>query len=125
SGYHYNSGVIQKLYNNFWGYKEMKKSLIIVLFLAMPANVFAIVIGGSNLGIFGYPSHDCTKPTKPIKPYSFSSQWEIDSYNDEVERYNSGLEQYINCIQEYVDNVNNDIKRINEKAEEAIDEASY
>ena len=103
----------------------MKKLLIIVLFLAMPANVFAVVFGGSNLPMFGYPSHDCYKPTKPFEPYSFDNQLEIDSYNDEVEHYNSELEQYINCIQEYVDSASNDIKRIQEKAEEAIDEANY
>lgn len=78
----------------------------------MPTTVYAIAIGGSNLGVFGYPSHDCIKPTKPIKPYSFSNQWEVDSYNSKVNLYNSKLEQYINCIQEYVENANNDIKRI-------------
>jgi len=84
----------------------------------------AFVYGGSNLSFMGYPKHNCDKPIKPIKPYYLDSQWEIDSYNEEVEYYNSQLQEYLDCIEEYVDNANNDIKRIQQKAREAIDEAS-
>jgi hypothetical protein len=84
-----------------------------------------MVFGGSNLGLGGYPSNSCTKPIKPTRPYTFDSQWEIDSYNREVDRYNSNFRDYIDCIKEYLDNADNDIKRIKEKAQEAIDEANY
>jgi hypothetical protein len=103
----------------------MRKILAIALFMVVPVTVFAIVIGGSNLGMFGYSSHDCTKPTKPYKPYSFSDQWQIDSYNSEVDLYNSERERYVSCIKEYVENANNDIERIKEKAQEAINEVNY
>ncbi|MCF7821988.1 MAG: hypothetical protein K9M17_06060 [Mariprofundaceae bacterium] len=95
------------------------------MILLFPLTAHALVFGGSNLGFSGYPSHDCIKPTKPIKPYSFDSQWEVDSYNSEVDLYNSQLQQYLSCIDEYIENANNDIKRIKEKAQEAIDETSY
>ena len=94
------------------------------LFL-LPSLAAAIVFGGSNLGIMGYPDHSCSPPySKPIKPYQFNSQWEIDQYNSEVQSYNYELETYLDCIQEYVDNAKNDIKRITEKANSAIDEAN-
>jgi len=70
----------------------------------------------------GYPSHKCDRPRKPIKPYDFSNQWEVDSYNDQVRRYNRQLEDFSNCIREYLDNASNDIDRIKEKAKAALDD---
>ncbi|QSX33129.1 hypothetical protein JYB87_15585 [Shewanella avicenniae] len=102
-----------------------KRILSILLVLLFPLSTYAVVFGGSNLGFRGYPSHSCSKPTKPFKPYSFNSQWEIDSYNSDVELYNSQLQQYLSCIDEYIENANNDIKRIKEKGQAAIDEANY
>ena len=75
---------------------------------------FSYVLGSSNLGLFGYPDHDCYKP---FKPYSFETQYEVDNYNMEVEIY-------IDCINEYVEAAQNDINRIVEKANEAISEAN-
>ncbi len=104
----------------------MKRQCIILLLVVLfPLSAYAFVYGGTNLGFTGYPSHDCIKPDKPYKPYSFNSQWEIDSYNSEVETYNSNLRVYSDCIDEYLENANNDIERIKQKAKEAINEASY
>lgn len=103
----------------------MKNGVFLLLLMTMPISVGAYIYGGSNLGYSGYPPHDCNKPIKPSKPYSFNSQWEIDSYNSEVESYNSQLQYYISCVEEYTDNANNDMKRIQEKVQEAIDEANY
>ncbi|MFV7784359.1 hypothetical protein ACNPKB_10530 [Shewanella marisflavi] len=102
-----------------------KRIQLILLLLIFPLCAYPVVFGGSNLGFSGYPSHNCIKPTKPFKPYSFNSQWQIDSYNSEVEFYNSQIRQYLSCIDEYIDNANNDIKRIKEKTQEAIYEATY
>ena len=94
---------------------------LVLIAVAASYSANAIVFGGSNLGIFGYPSHACTRPySKPYKPYSFGSQYEIDRYNAEVDSYNSVLRIYMGCIQEYVDNSKNDIDRIKEKVTEAI-----
>jgi hypothetical protein len=104
-----------------------KRTLIVAVIVCgiVSSNAFAIVFGGSNLGILGYPSHDCSAPySKPIKPYSFSSQWEVDRYNSEVENYNNQLREFIRCIEKYVDNAKNDIQRVKEKANEAINEAN-
>lgn len=92
--------------------------------LLFPVGAHAVVLGGSNLGFGAYPSHDCIAPDKPNRPYSFSSEWERDSYNSQVDDYNSQLRQYSNCVDEYIENATNDIERIKEKAQEAIDEAS-
>lgn len=70
----------------------------------------AMVYGGSNLSYFGYPEHTCRKP---YKPYSFTTQSEVDSYNYDLERF-------VDCVQEYVDNADSDIKRIRERVDEAI-----
>ena len=93
--------------------------------MLLPTSAIAMVFGGSNFSYQGYPSHSCFKPTKPYKPYSFNSQWEIDSYNSEVELYNSQRREYLNCINDYIENANNDIERIREKVQTAIDETSY
>ena len=96
-----------------------------ILFL-VPSLAAALVFGGTDLGIFGYPDHTCSPPySKPIKPYQFNTQWEIDQYNSEVDSYNYELETYLDCIREYVANSNNDIKRITEKANAAIDGTNY
>ena len=97
----------------------------VLILTCVSSGALALVFGGSNLGLFGYPSHTYSPPySKPYKPYSFSSQWEIDQYNSEVENYNYEMRSYRDCIREYVDNAKNDIKRIKEKANEAISEAN-
>ncbi|MGA7750558.1 MAG: hypothetical protein WCA63_10455 [Gallionella sp.] len=103
----------------------MKKLFLstILLFL-IPANSYAAVVGGSNLGFSGYPSNKCAKPTKPVKPDSFDNQDQVDSYNSQIELYNSQHQEYINCINEYIANANNDVKKIKERAQEAVDEAN-
>ena len=69
----------------------LKKSLLVIfvlLVVAMFAKAYAIVLGGSNLGVLGYPSPSCHLYSR-------------DEYS---------VNSYINCINEYVENANNDIK---------------
>ena len=77
----------------------MKILLILSTALLLQADMFS-------------PSHSCYKP---IKPYQFNSQWEVDSYNNDVETYK-------NCIQDFVDEQNNAIRVHNQAASDAIDE---
>lgn len=104
------------------------KSIIIMMvtFLILSTSIaYALVFGGSNLGVFGYPEHSCSKPYgKPYKPFQFNSQYEIDTYNSEVESYNQKLSDYLDCIRDYVDNAKNDIERVKEAANDAINEAN-
>lgn len=103
----------------------MKKLILLGLIVLVPLvnSGHAIVFGGSNLMMMDYPSHDCGfKPTKPYRPSSFSSQWEIDSYNAKVRQFNDEMETFVDCIEEYLDNCSNDIKRIKEKMQEAIND---
>ena len=97
----------------------------ILVTIYLPTTACALVLGGSNFDLLGYPSHECTKPLKPYKPFSFSSQWEVDLYNAQVDDYNWELKQYLNCIDEYIENANNDIERIKEKGQEALGDTSY
>lgn len=97
--------------------------MLLLLLGSLSNSALAIVIGGTNLGVFGYPDHSCRKPHKPIKPYSLNSRWEVDSYNRQVDSYNFELQRYIACMKEYLENASNDMKRIEEKMEEAIAEA--
>jgi hypothetical protein len=104
----------------------MKRLVIVISAMILaPSAAIAIVFGGSNLGFMGYPSHTCSPPySKPIKPFQFTEQWQIDQYNSEVDTYNFELDTYRQCIKEYVENSANDIKRIKEKANEAISDAN-
>jgi len=91
----------------------MKKfifAIMIVLFVA--SSVSAIVFGGSNLGMFGYPKFS---GYKPFKPYSKSS-YEVDSYRTK-------MKLYLSEIDDYLDNAINDIERIKEAMREAKNEA--
>jgi|APSaa5957512535_1039671.scaffolds.fasta_scaffold331900_1 hypothetical protein len=107
----------------------MKNALITTvilstLIISSSANA-ASVFGGSNLNFLGYPEHSCSAPwSKPYQPVSFTSQWEVDSYNGEVDQYNSEMSEYIECIQEYVDNASNDMERVKQGADAAIREAN-
>ncbi len=96
-------------------------SLAVALLAAGPAGAY--VIGGTNFGIGGYPEESCQKPDKPLRPYSPTSQWEIDSYNNSVRRYNDELDTYIRCVREYLDNAKLDVKRVQERMQEAVDKA--
>lgn len=58
------------------------------------------------------PDHDCTKP---YKPYTFTSQWEIDNFRLEVERYKD-------CISEFAEEQQQAAHHHTRAAEDAIDE---
>ncbi len=51
------------------------------------------------------PTPSCSKP---IKPYEFTSQWELDSFNDDVQRYKQ-------CIQEFIEEQAEAVKLINKQ----------
>lgn len=58
------------------------------------------------------PSHSCSKP---YKPYEFTNQYQLDSFNDEVETYKR-------CITSFVDEQNDAVRAHQDAAEVAIDE---
>ncbi len=93
----------------------MGRTIAAAIFCSLIASTaYAMVFGGSNLGIFGYPKHTCTKP---YKPFQFQSEYELENFKNEYSRS-------IDCIKEYVANADNDIKPISESANEAVDEAN-
>ena len=90
----------------------MRIATILFCLYAVPAA--AIVFGGTNLGLFGYPEPNCSQP---FKLFEFTDEWERDQFISEVE-------SYMSCVREYVDNANNDVKRVIEARDNAIDEAN-
>lgn len=58
------------------------------------------------------PSVSCYKPSKA---FEFTSQWQIDSFNNDVQTYK-------NCIEDFVDDQNEAINNHQEAADDAIDE---
>jgi len=58
------------------------------------------------------PDHDCTKP---YKPYTFTSQWEIENFRSEVEDYK-------NCIAEFVEEQQQAIRNHTQAEDDAIEE---
>ncbi len=91
----------------------LKKPLLLVfvaliLIIAFSAGCIGFVIGGSNLGIGGYPSFSQYKPSVPFS----KEQYAVDTYRNEVE-------SYINAAEEYIQNAENDIQRIQDAINEA------
>ena len=75
----------------------------------------ALCLGFTPLIAFaddGQPDHDSMKP---YKPYSFSSQWEIENFRNEVEEYKR-------CIAEFVEEQQDAIRNHTQAADDAIDE---
>ncbi len=58
------------------------------------------------------PDHYCIKP---YKPFQFSSQWELNTFNDAVQQYKI-------CIAEFVEEQEDAIRNHRMAAEDAIDE---
>ncbi|MCL1980401.1 MAG: hypothetical protein FWG62_04930 [Proteobacteria bacterium] len=89
--------------------KKLVLLVVVAILLIHSVIASALVIGPSNLGPIGYPSHNCTQPIIPISRDSFS-----------VEMFNRELVSYKVCIYNYVESADNDRKRIVESANEAI-----
>lgn len=83
----------------------MKKVLLITLFTVMAGTSQAMVFGGSNLGIFGYP--EFKSYSKPYNPATASF--------DEMQFYRRDVEKYIK-------DANSDIERIEEAKQKALEE---
>ncbi len=77
--------------------------LIIGIMFYFSSIAFAYVMGGTNLGIMGYPAFD-----------------EFISYNPTADDVN----EYVRKAKEYVENGNNDINRIRDEQTEAIQKAN-
>lgn len=63
---------------------------------------FALAICGNAiaLGVHSVYPHSCSKP---YKPYSFSSQYDVDSYNASVDRYRRCIEEFVEDQQQAID----------------------
>lgn len=91
----------------------MKKYLIVIscIMILSTTLCFALVFGGSNLGILGYPSFDKIKPVKPL----YYEKFQHENYINEIKEYEQDLK-------EYLENAKNDIQRIQESMQTAIEE---
>ncbi|MEO8998028.1 MAG: hypothetical protein ABI227_00145 [Rhodanobacter sp.] len=58
------------------------------------------------------PMHYCSKP---VKPYKFTSEWEVQSFKNDVETYKR-------CIEDFVDEQNSAIEKHRAAASDAIDD---
>ncbi len=84
--------------------KKMKKTLLLTILLS----IGAVSI---NADMFT-PSASCSKP---YKPYEFTDQYQLDSFNDDVRRYKI-------CIMDFVEEQNNAIRNHQNAQSSAIDE---
>jgi len=57
-------------------------------------------------------SHSCSEP---YKPYQFTTQYEVDAYNDETEEFRT-------CIEDYIEEQNDAVRDHQRAAEDAIDD---
>lgn len=81
-----------------------------------------ILLSASLISDTFTPSHYCSKPSKPYKPYSFSSQWELDNYKNDMESFYNDVETYKSCIKDFVEEQNDAVRKHNNAAEDAINE---
>jgi hypothetical protein len=72
--------------------KRLIATLALLATLASPA--MAEYVSGPSCFFF---------ESKPYKPFQFTSQFEVDSYNQQVDSYNDARARYIKCIDDYVD----------------------
>jgi len=57
-----------------------------------------VTVAGAEL-LHGHPGYGyCYKPTPPYRPYTFTSNEQVDSYNRSVDRYNEELRSYKKCM---------------------------
>jgi len=61
------------------------------------------------------PYSDSPSCYRPSKPYEFTSQWEVDNFNDEVEAYKT-------CINDFIDEQRDGIEEHQEAINNAIDD---
>lgn len=92
----------------------MKKVLLIALFTVMAGTSHAMVFGGSNLGIFGYP--EFKSYSAPYNPATASS-YEMRSYRKDVEKYirdaNSDIERIQEAMQKAISDYNRAVRQYN------------
>lgn len=79
------------------------KSVLAFFLFTMPLSAIADVFPSS---------HTCRKP---YKPYKFTSQMEVDSFNNDVSRYKQ-------CIKKFVEEQNSEAENHQRAASDAIDE---
>lgn len=90
----------------------MNKFMLLVL-LFLPLTSSAIVIGGSNLGIGGYPEFT---EIAPMPPYS-DDRYAWENYRRQVDDYTEKAKQYL-------EDSNSDMQRIKKSQQEAIRKAN-
>lgn len=93
--------------------KVIIATLTLSIYLSTASKAAAEVFGGSNLDFSGYPKHRCTKP---FRPYEFTSNFEVENYNEQ-------MRLYFTCIKSYLSNADYDIERIKQATDDAIREA--
>jgi hypothetical protein len=97
------------------------KNIIKIIAGVTSLTLSILVYAGSNLGWSGYPDHSCSEPFYiSTKPSSFTSQSEVDNWNNQVRDYNSQMNAFRTCINRYIKNGTSDIQEIREKQEDAI-----
>lgn len=89
---------------------------LILVSLCSTSIAFGFVIGGSNLGVMGYPSFSSTHYSTPAIPYN-RDRFSADQYEQEVNNY-------VRDAKEYIEFADNDISRIKDEKREAIDQAN-
>ena len=76
------------------------KTLVVLLATTTSLSVYAEYVS----------SHSCSEP---YKPYQFTTQYEVDTYNDETEEFRT-------CIEDYIEEQNDAVRDHQRAAEDAI-----
>ena len=83
--------------------------------MRLQLKVFTLILSLASGAVYAdnySPSHSCRKP---IKPYKFTRNWEVEQFKDDVARYKQ-------CINDFVDEQNEAVENHKRAAKNAIDE---
>lgn len=88
----------------------MKNILVLfIIFISLNADMFE-------------PNHNCYKPSKPFKPYSFNSQWELDNYKNQINIFKTEVQTYQSCINRFISQQEDEIQNHQNAINNSIDE---
>lgn len=95
-----------------WLYNSKQREDVNLYRKSLFVSVFMLICSVPVLADMFAPSPSCSKP---YKPYQFTYQYQVDSFNDDVQSYKR-------CIQDFVDEQNDAVKKHQQAADDAIDE---
>ena len=99
--------------------KEFQSRLVKIVVFTVSFLLMATLPAGAEVVYTPPPSHNCLRP---VRPFEFSSQREMNQFRKDVEAYMNCLKQFVEDQKEAIRRYQEVIRRHKEAAEAAIEE---